>query len=57
MIPTWNGLRDRDIILDLLVYTQLDSFEGMSCQNWSALFYRNVTDGSERYLREFIKSP
>lgn len=46
MIPTWNGLRDRDIILDLLVYTQLDSFEDIFENLLSPLEEAILSDGS-----------
>ncbi|RKF59519.1 Centromere protein I [Erysiphe neolycopersici] len=46
IIPTWDGLRDRDFILDLLAYTHLDSFQNLLENLFSPLEDAVLSDGS-----------
>jgi hypothetical protein len=32
MLPSWNGLTGREVILDLLAFIPIDSFEGLSLE-------------------------
>ncbi|PMD65163.1 Mis6-domain-containing protein [Hyaloscypha bicolor E] len=46
MIHSWNGVKDRDVVLDLLTYTPLGSFEGLHSSIFQPLEEAVLDDGS-----------